>query len=394
MTTDREFVDRVRSAADIVKTVGEYLHLRKVGRRHVGLCPFHAEKTPSFSVDEQKQVFYCFGCGAGGDIFKFLMLHEKLEFGEALKILAEKNGIEVPRASWRQAPRSLKERLYEANALAAAHYRETLAHAENGRPGREYLAGRGIQAGTVERLGIGYALHGWEGLKSRLLSRGFSPEELSSSGLLVPRADGSGSYDRFRERIIFPIVSVVGKIVGFGGRAIGSPGDSRHEPKYLNSPETPVYSKGETLYGLYQAREALRERGFAVLVEGYLDFASLFEAGIENVVASLGTAFTDGHARLLARYVDRVVVNYDADAAGKAAALRSLAPLVARGLEVKVLRLPAGEDPDLYVRRIGADEYRGRLDSAPDYMDYAIDEAVSGKNLRSPRNQVAAALRS
>ena len=392
MSSDREFVDRVRSAADIVRTVGEYLHLRKAGRRYVGLCPFHAEKTPSFSVDEQKQLFHCFGCGAGGDVFKFLMLHEKLEFREALEMLAEKHGIEIPRRQ-DSRPRGLKDRLYDANAAAAEYFRGALAHRDAGRPAREYLASRGIRSGTIERLGIGYAPREWEGLKKHLLSRGFTPAELATSGLVVSKTDGSGSYDRFRERIIFPIVSTGGKIVGFGGRTIAGTSTSapaRQEPKYMNSPETAIYSKSETLYGLYQARDAVRRERVAVLVEGYLDFASLFEAGIENVVASLGTAFTDGHARLLARFVDGVVVNYDADTAGRAAALRSLAPLVARGLGVKVFRLPAGEDPDLFVRRAGAEAYRRQLETAPEYMDYAIEEAVSGRDLSSPKEKVAA----
>lgn len=391
MNADREIVDRIRSAADIVQTVSEYVPLRKAGRRHVGLCPFHAEKTPSFSVDEQKQLFYCFGCGAGGDIFKFLMLHEKLEFPEALKLLAEKHGIEIPQTGQREAaPRGLKDRLLEANALAAGYYRAALAHSVDGRAGREYLGKRGIAQQTIDRLGIGYAPRSWDGLRSHLMGRGYSPAELATSGLVVPRADGSGSYDRFRERIIFPIVSAGGKVVGFGGRTIAAPGEQTSEPKYMNSPETPVFSKSDTLYGLYAAREALKKEGFAILVEGYLDFASLFEAGIENVVASLGTAFTEGHARLLARYVDAVVVNFDTDAAGKAAALRSLVPLAARGLKVRVLQLPAGEDPDLFVRRAGADGYREALGSAPAYMDYVISESTSDKDMRSPESQVNA----
>lgn len=390
MNGDREFVDRVRSAADVSKLVGEYVHLRKSGRRLAGLCPFHAEKTPSFYVDEQKQLFHCFGCGAGGDVFKFLMLHEKLDFREALEMLAERNGIEIPRVRQAAGPKGLKDRLYEANAAAAAYFRAALAHESQGRQGREYLARRGLRRETVDRLGIGYAPRGWDGLKGHLLARGFSPQELSASGLVVPKSDGDGSYDRFRERVIFPIVSASGKVVGFGGRTIVEPGESRTEPKYMNSPETPIYSKSDTLYGLYPARDALRTQKFAVLVEGYLDFASLYEAGIENVVASLGTAFTEGHAKLLARYVDCVIVNYDADAAGRSAALRSLAPLVAKGLKVKVLRLPLGEDPDLFVRRIGREAYLGRLDAAPEYMDYVIDDAVSGRDVTSPRSKVIA----
>src|ERR1043165_2458420 len=208
MNADREIVDRVRSAADIVRTIGEYVPLRKAGRKHVGLCPFHAEKTPSFSVAEQKQLFYCFGCGAGGDVFKFVMLHEKLEFPEALKMLAEKNGIETPRRGPRDSsPKGLKDRLFEAKTPAAADYRAGLAHAEKGEPGRQYLTSRGIARQTIERLGIGYAPRGWDGLKNHLLSKGFPPAEITTSGLVVTRADGSGSYDRFRERIVFPIGS-------------------------------------------------------------------------------------------------------------------------------------------------------------------------------------------
>ena len=392
MNADRDIVDRVRSVADIVRTVGEFLPLRKAGRRHVGLCPFHPEKTPSFSVDEQKQLFYCFGCGAGGDVFKFVMLHEKLDFPEALKLLAEKNGIETARPGRRAdtGPRGLRDRLYEANALAASYYRAALASAEAGRSGREYLAKRGITRETIERLGIGYAPRAWDGLKSHLQSKGFTPAELTTSGLLVPRADGSGAYDRFRERIVFPIVSPTGKTLGFGGRTIAAPQGGMQEPKYLNSPETPVYSKGDTLYGLYTARDAFKKERVAVLVEGYLDFASLFQAGIENVVASLGTAFTDGHAKLLARYVEEVVIAYDGDTAGKAAALRCMIPLAAKGLKVRVLRLPEGEDPDVFVRHAGADGVRKALGSAPHHMEHVIAEASSGRDLRSPGEQVAA----
>lgn len=391
MNSDREFVDRVRSAADIARTVGEVLPLRRAGRRLAGLCPFHAEKTPSFYVDEQKQLFHCFGCGVGGDVFKFVMLHEKMEFRETLEMLAEKNGIEVPKMS-RQAivAKGLKDRLYEANAVAAAWFRAALANPTAGKPGRDYLAARGVRAETLERLGLGFAPREWESLKRHLVAKGFTPEEILASGLVVPRQDGSGSYDRFRERIIFPIVSAMGKIVGFGGRTIGPASESAGKPKYMNSPESPIYSKSEVLYGLYPAREALGRDKIAVLVEGYLDFASLFEAGIENVVASLGTAFTEGHAKLLARYVDGVVVNYDPDTAGRAATLRSLAPLVAKGLRVRVLRTPQGEDPDALVRRIGPDAYRELLRAAPDYMDYAIEEAVAGKDLSAPRSKVAA----
>jgi DNA primase len=392
VNADREFVDRVRSAADMARTVGEYVSLRKAGRRLTGLCPFHAEKTPSFYVDEQKQLFHCFGCGVGGDVFKFLMLHDKLEFREALESLAERNGIEIPRATARQAgPRGLKERLLEANSAAAAWFRAALADESAGRPGREYLAKRGLRRETVDRLGIGFAPKNWDGLQRHLLSRGFTPEELVGSGLCVPRNDGTGSYDRFRERVMFPIASASGKVVAFGGRTISTSGSpQKPEPKYMNSPETAIYSKSELLYGLYAGREALRKQQFAVLVEGYLDFASLFEAGIENTVASLGTALTEGHAKLLSRHVDCVVVNYDADAAGRSAALRSFAPLVAHGLRVKVLRLPAGEDPDVYVRRIGKDGYLERIDAAPDYMDYAIEEAASGRNIATARDKVLA----
>jgi DNA primase len=392
MSSDREVVDRVRSASDIVRTVGEVVSLRKAGRRHVGLCPFHAERTPSFSVDEQKQLFHCFGCGAGGDVFKFMMMHEKIEFPEALSLLAEKNGIELPRrgAGSAAGPRGPRERLYEANAEAAAYFRSALAHPETGRSARDYIASRGIQKATIERLGVGYAPRGWDGLRGHLLGRGFKESELAGSGLVVPRADGGGSYDRFRDRIVFPIITPSARIVGFGGRALAPPASGFAEPKYLNSPETAIYSKGETLFGLYHSREALGREKSAILVEGYLDFASLFEAGIEHVVASLGTALSDGHARVLARYVEDIVVCYDGDTAGRAATLRALTPLVSRGLRVRVLRLPSGEDPDSFVRRVGADGFREALGGALDQMDYVIEEAIAGKDLKSAGGQVAA----
>ena len=388
----RDFVEKVRAATDIVRLVGDYLPLRRAGRRHVGLCPFHPEKSPSFSVDEEKQLFYCFGCHAGGDAFKFVMLYEKVEFQEAARILGEKAGIELPRAAGAgESGRGRdpdREILLQIHREAAAFFRKALSHPRQGTAARAYVQQRGLCPDTVEALGIGYAPASWDALKSYLLAARHPARLLARSGLFSTREDGSGYYDRFRDRLMFPIHGLSGDVIGFGGRLIGI-GDPQ-SAKYINSSESPIYSKGENLYGLNWSRDAIRRVGKAVVVEGYLDFAALHEAGVTNAVATLGTAFTPGQARLLSRYTNRVTVNYDPDPAGISAARKSLDLLLARGFSVQVLRLEQGLDPDAFIRQRGAEQYRTVLDSAPGCIDFLVEEAARGRDLADPSAQVEA----
>ncbi|PYT12861.1 MAG: DNA primase, partial [Acidobacteria bacterium] len=304
-----------------------------------------------FYVDAEKQLFYCFGCSAGGDVFKFLMLYEKLEFPEALRTLAGRYGIPMPAAS-RGPENDERQRVLAATRRALEYFREQLQR-PGGERARKYLSGRGIGAATIETFQIGYAPEGWGGLKGHLAAAGLSESQAVLAGLLAKKEDTGRTYDRFRDRVIFPIVNLTGETIGFGGRVIGE-----GEPKYLNSPETPAFSKGDNLYGIGMAREGIRKEGYAILVEGYVDVIALHQAGVTHAVATLGTGFTTGHVRLLKRYTDRVVVNFDPDAAGRAAARRSLEVLLENGFEVNVVSLPAGKDPDVFIREQGPERYR------------------------------------
>jgi len=370
-----DFVDKVRTAVDIVALISETVPLKKAGRKFRGLCPFHPEKTPSFYIDDAKGLFYCFGCQAGGDAFKFVMMRENVEFLEAAKLIAAKLGIPVPEARQGGRP-SEREALLSAHRAAAQFYQEVLRKRPEARAAREYLAARGITAETIEKLGIGFAPDRWDGLKGFLASRGFATPLLVTGGLLVQKEGRTTTYDRFRNRVIFPIRGLSGDVIGFGGRLIG-PG----EPKYLNSAETPLYNKRENLYGLDLTRHGIRDADEAVVVEGYFDFATLFQAGVGNVVATLGTAFSEQQVSLLRRFNERVVINYDPDTAGASATRRSIDLLLAQGFKVRVLELDPGQDPDDFMRRQGLETYRSRLRSAPRFFDYLVDKAVAGKDL-------------
>lgn len=380
----KDFVAAVRNAGDIVRLVSDYVPLKPGGTRLKGLCPFHHEKTPSFSVDPQLQLFYCFGCQAGGDAFRFVMLYEKLDFPEAVEFLAKRWGIPLPTVAGRPQD-DARSRVLLMNDAAAHFFRTQWLDPARGRTAREYVAGRGVPDEVAERFGIGYAPDSWDALGNILGARGFKPNETQNAGLSVPRKDGSGQYDRFRHRVIFPIRDVGGRVVAFGGRALGD-----GEPKYLNSPETPTYVKGEHLYGLDVARDAIRREGFAILVEGYLDLIALHQAGFDNAVASLGTALTAAQVKLLARYAERVVVSYDGDAAGASAAVKSLDLFLERGFDVRVAEIPGGQDPDDYVNEAGAAAYDALVREAPGYLDFLVRRELRGRDMERPEEKVAA----
>jgi DNA primase len=366
------FIDDLRTRADIVRIVQEYVPLKKVGNTWKGLCPFHGEKTPSFQVNADKGFFYCFGCQAGGDVFKFVELQEKVGFQDAVRILAQKLGVAVPDpAGGDDRGDSIeRETLLKIHEAAAQRFREQLASPAGARA-RQQLAARGIGGETIERLGLGYAIPSRDGLRAWLGRHGFEPGSLIKSGLVLRRDDGQ-VVDRFRSRLMIPICRDSGSIVAFGGRSM----DAEQQPKYLNSPETPIYSKGRTLYGLQLTKADVRRLGYAVLVEGYFDYAQALQAGVLNVVASCGTALTEQQAHLLRRFASKVVLSYDPDAAGQGAAERSSLLLVREGFQVNVALLPPGDDPDAFIRKRGVGPYLDQIRASSPYLDYLLDRAA------------------
>lgn len=371
------FADRVKQQADIVRVVGEYVRLKKSGQNFTGLCPFHGEKTPSFAVHPVKQIFHCFGCGKGGDVFSFVMEMEKCQFPEAVRIVAEKCGIGLPRPKER-SPEEKKENqqravLIEMHREAQSFFVKQLETTGEGKAARAYLEDRGLDKDAIARFGIGYAPSGGD-LLLRQLKQKYADQLLAESGLISRDQSSGRLFDRFRRRITFPIANEAGKIVAFGCRALGD-----DQPKYLNSPETPIYSKSNVLYHLDRAKDALRRQDFAVLVEGYMDAIAVARAGISNVVASCGTSLAEPQIKLLGRFTKRVIVNYDPDVAGQAATERSISLLLEQDFEVRVLALPAiGDrkaDPDLFIREKGAEAYIKVLKEAPPYVDYLISRA-------------------
>jgi DNA primase len=366
------FAERVKQQADIVRVVGEYVQLKKAGQNFRGLCPFHSEKTPSFNVHPTRQIYHCFGCSKGGDVFNFVMEMEKCEFPEAIRMVAEKCGIPVPRKKER-SPEERKENqqrgaLVEMHREAQTFFVQQLEGTLEGKAARAYLEDRGLDKDAIARFGIGYAPSGGDTLL-RVLKSKYAEKLLAESGL-VSRDQGGRLFDRFRRRITFPIANESGKIVAFGCRALGD-----DQPKYLNSPETPIYSKSNVLYHLDRAKDALRRQDFAVLVEGYMDAIAVARAGISNVVASCGTSLAEPQIKLLGRFTKRVVVNYDPDTAGQAATERSISLLLEHDFEVRVLALPGKADPDKFIREQGADPYMKVLKEAPPYVDYLIARA-------------------
>ena len=373
----QQFIDDLRLQANILTVVQEYVPLKKAGNSYKGNCPFHNEKTPSFHVHPDKAFFHCFGCGAGGDVFKFLELHEKVGFQDAVRMLAQKFGVAIPEVEGTsddaRRDSALREGLLKAHEIAAAYFREQLLTPAGARA-RAQLAERRVAPGTIEQLGLGFAPSGRDGLQARLLAQGFPQGLLLQSGLIVQRDSGE-VVDRFRDRLMVPICRDSGSVIAFGGRQMDP---DQGGPKYLNSPETPIYSKGRTLYGLNLTKAQIRNAGFAVLVEGYFDFAQVFQSQAAPTVASCGTALTPHQAQLLRRFTSRVVLSFDPDAAGLGAAVRSCELLVAEGFDVNVVVLDKGEDPDTFIRRNGGEEYRARLRTSRPYLEYLLDQAADG----------------
>lgn len=365
MRFDDSFIDQVRNGTSIVDLVGGYVRLQKKGKDYGALCPFHSEKTPSFMVSEAKQIFKCFGCGAGGDIFKFIMLMENLTFPESIHHLAESQGIPLPQTTPKSEAESAKRhRLLKILEIATRFFSEQLVEKKEA---LAYLENRQITRETIDQFSIGYAPAGGRLLKE-LTRQGFHVREMLACGLIKEGNSGQ-YYDKFRNRIMFPIRDLSGKTIAFGGRILGD-----GLPKYLNSPETPLYSKSRNLYPLDLTRNEIRTRDFAIIVEGYFDCIIPFRFGIRNVVASLGTSLTESQVKVLGRYTHNVVTNYDPDSAGTAATLRSIDLFLEQGFRVNVLQLPSGEDPDVFLRKEGAEAYREKLKSSQSYLDYVLSQ--------------------
>jgi DNA primase len=370
-------IEEVRRRIDIVSLIGEYVTLKKAGRNYLGLCPFHREKTPSFTVSPEKQMFYCFGCSEGGNGVSFLMKLNHLTFPEAVRHLAGKVGVVIPDrplSSEERERSTLGEQIRRVNGLAADYFAKAL-QSPAGDGGRTYLRNRGIGAEAVSTFRLGFAPEGWQNLLDFLDKKGVPPKLVEQAGLAIPRAGKGerGHYDRFRGRLMIPIEDVDGHVIAFGGRVIGA-----GEPKYMNSPESPVYTKGNNLYGLSRTREAIRQAGFSLMVEGYFDLIALWSAGIQNVVATLGTALTRAQVDLLRRYAPRVAAVFDPDEAGRKALARSLELFLAGNVHAKAVILPDGHDPDDFVRTQGREKMEELVARALPMVDYYIDEILGG----------------
>ena len=379
-------LEDIRSRLDIAEVIGGYVPLKRIGRHCKALCPFHQEKTPSFMVHADKQIFHCFGCGAGGNVFTFVMRQERLEFPEAVRLLAQRVGVTIPAdaAPDAAAANAKTQELFRVNDVAAQYFQQRLESTE-GAPVRAYLAKRGLQEACWRTFGVGYAPDQWEGLLHQARQAGASTDLLASAGLILRGTTGQWR-DRFHQRLIFPICDVRHRIVGFGGRAL-----DRSEPKYLNSPESPIYTKGRHLYGLHAAKEAIQRQGYAIIVEGYVDCVALHQQGFTQTVSPLGTALTPEQARLLKRYTQDVVMAFDADTAGAAAVIRDMDECLEAGLTVRVLQLPAGQDPDEYVLREGAEAFGRLVQEAATLFDYKLRWLGGQHKLQTLEGRVTAA---
>jgi DNA primase len=388
MRYPQTFIDDLKRQADIVRVVQDYVQLKKKGANWMACCPFHKEKTASFSVSPAKEIFYCFGCHKGGSVFNFVMEMERVSFPEAIKLVAEKSGVPVPKLvedSRFEAKRQLADEVIDLNNWAMEWWEKQLDSSAEGRVARDYLLSRDISPETRKTFRLGYAPDSWDALSMYLRQKGASQEQIDRSGLVVKKDEGGRTYDRFRGRLIFPVLDMQSKPIAFGGRTLRD-----EDAKYINSPETPAYVKGRNLFGLNLTRDEIRRAGFAILVEGFLDLIVPYQFGIRNVVASLGTALTPDQARLVARFARKVVVNYDGDNAGVQAAKKAIPILLAEDLEVKILVLPNGTDPDEFIRKSGATEYHRQRGLAQAHIQFVIDQAVRDRKLSNPVDKEAA----
>lgn len=357
-------VELVRQATDIVDVISRYVNLQKRGRNYVGLCPFHPEKTPSFNVNREKGLYYCFGCGAGGNVFTFLTQYEHISFGEALRQLAQQAGIQLPEYS--SAKQSEVDSILQANEAAARFYQSVLFSEEGAVALNYLLRERHLSEEAIKKFVIGYAPDRWDSLTTFFKSKGISLDFAQAAGLIIKKNGGAGFYDRFRSRIMFPIISTSGRVVAFGGRTI----KNDEKAKYINSPETAAYTKGKTLFGLYHTKESIINQDAAILVEGYFDLINLYQAGIKNVVASSGTALTSDHIYLISRYTKNVYLVYDADTAGQEASIRGAELLLEQGMNVFIVQLPTGEDPDTFVLSKGSESFMNLVQNGTDIVEF------------------------
>jgi DNA primase len=390
MRYPQTFIDDLRRQADIVRVIQDYVPLKKKGANWMACCPFHKEKTPSFSVSPAKEIFYCFGCHKGGSVFNFVMEVESVPFPEAIKIVAEKSGVPLPKLvedSRFEARRQEADEVIELNKWALEYWEQQLTSGgAEARVVREYLQKREISDETQKTFRLGYSPDSWEALSSYLRQKGALQTQIERSGLVVKKEDGSGSYDRFRGRLMFPVMDIQGRPIAFGGRTL----KADDNVKYINSPETAAYVKGRNLFGLNLTRDEIRKQGFGILVEGFLDLIVPYQFGIRNAVASLGTALTTDQVKLLGRFARRVVVNYDGDRAGVQAAKRAIEMLLEEDLDVKVLVLPNKSDPDEFIRQQGVSEYQRLRGNAQPHIQFVIDQAVAGRNLHRPAEKAEA----
>ena len=387
MRYPQTFLDDLKRQADIVRVVQDYVQLKKKGANWMACCPFHKEKTPSFSVSPAKEIFYCFGCHKGGSVFNFVMEMERISFPEAIKLVAEKSGVPLPKLiddSRFEARRNEADAVIELNKWALEWWEQQLESSGEARITRDYLLRREITYETRKTFRLGYAPDSWDALSIYLRQKGATQEQIERSGLVVKKEEG-GSYDRFRGRLIFPVMDIQGKPIAFGGRTLRD-----EDAKYINSPETAAYVKGRNLFGLNLTRDEIRRAGFVILVEGFLDLIIPYQFGVRNVVASLGTALTPEQARLVSRFAHKVVVNYDGDNAGVQAAKKAIAILLAEDLEVKILVLPDGSDPDEFIRKSGVSEYQQQRGLAQPHIQFVIDQAVRDRKLSNPADKEAA----
>lgn len=380
-----ELVEEIRVRSDIVEVISDRVLLKKSGANYKGLCPFHSEKTPSFTVSPAKQIFHCFGCNEGGNVYQFIMKIENLSFPDSVLLLAKRYGITIAEQKVKGVNSSQKNILYDVNAMAAEFFQRQLSDLPQGKTAREYLRKRGINEDIVGSFKIGYASSLWDGVHQFLKKKGISADIQNSAGLIKERENGGGYVDRFRERVIFPISDSEGRIVGFGGRVLN---DTDSRPKYLNSPETLVYKKGNILYGLNITKDSIRKSKEAFLVEGYFDLITAYQHGIKNIIATSGTALTEDHARLLRRYTETVILVFDGDEAGRNASNRGGIVLLNGGVKVKVIPLPPGNDPDSFIRGKKGEGFLNIAGESKTFMEYIINKEVAESDLKSLEGRI------